>query len=305
MTFSFLQIFLVISLPIVGMAYALIGGIKLPLVERLQIDEGRVGWLLGAFGTMFGPTILACGFLTDSVGRKGVWMVGSTFVAIAIFLFSRAKTFWAAIIAVFMLGAGWAAQINVANVLMRVSLPADRPREELIWATNFYDFVFGFGTLMTPMLLGPLLRKLGFERGLKVMSLVAMVPVVLGALVEMNPVAVAAAGAAAAAPAAVPAASSLLGSPIFWVVGLAFLFYVPLETAVAGWATTLVLRQTPADVPEEKSKKTAAMALSGFWLGFTGSRLIVSILGTFGILAVVLGSHNEQTLLMTMHRFAW
>ena len=38
---TFLQIFLTASLPIMGLAYALVGGLKLSLVDRLQIDEGK------------------------------------------------------------------------------------------------------------------------------------------------------------------------------------------------------------------------------------------------------------------------
>ena len=71
---------------------------------------------------------------------------------------------------------------------------------------------------------------------------------------------------------------------LFWVLGLAFLFFVPLETSVAGWATTLTERQTPTDVPpEEAERRFAFLSLSAFWFGFTGSRLIVSILGAAGV----------------------
>ena len=47
-------------------------------------------------------------------------------------------------------------------------------------------------------------------------------------------------------------------------------------------------------------KQFAALTLSGFWLGFTGSRLIVSILGATGVLTRVLGRTNEQALLVTL-----
>ena len=68
---TYLQVFLTISLPIMGLAYALVGGLKLSLAERLGLDEGKVGRLVGGFGTMFGPTIVLCGFLADAVGRQG------------------------------------------------------------------------------------------------------------------------------------------------------------------------------------------------------------------------------------------
>ena len=123
---TYLQIFLTASLPIMGLAYALVGGLKLSLVDRLQIDEGKVGRLVGGFGTMFGPTILLCGFLTDAVGRKGVWLAGSAAVAVSILMLARTRTYRGALVAVVLLGIGWAAQVNVSNVLMRVAVPADR-----------------------------------------------------------------------------------------------------------------------------------------------------------------------------------
>ena len=301
---TYLQIFLTVSLPIMGLAYALVGGLKLSLVDRLQIDEGKVGRLVGGFGTMFGPTILLCGFLTDSVGRKGVWLAGSAAVAASILILARTRTYRGALVAVVLLGIGWAAQVNVSNVLMRVAVPADGPREQLVWATNFFDFVFGFGAFVTPVVLAVILRRLGYSKGLLLLAMLATMPVVLGVFAEMQPPAMAAqvpAAAGSIAPAG-PASGSaaLLASPLFWVLGFAFLFFVPLETSVAGWATTLVLRQIPPDVPEARAKRFGALTLSGFWLGFTGSRLIVSILGATGVLTRLLGTSNEQALLVTM-----
>jgi MFS family permease len=300
---TYLQIFLTASLPIMGLAYALVGGLKLSLVDRLRIDEGKVGRLVGGFGTMFGPTILLCGFLTDAIGRKGVWLAGSVAVAASILILARTRTYRGALVAVVLLGIGWAAQVNVSNVLMRVAVPADRPREQLVWATNFFDFAFGFGAFVTPMILALILRRFGYSKGLLLLAMLATMPVVLGVFAEMHPPPVAQVLAQAdpiaqAAPASGSAA--LLASPVFWVLGFAFLFFVPLETSSAGWATTLVLRQTAPDVPEARAKRFAALTLSGFWLGFTGSRLIASVLGATGVLTRLLGKTNEQALLVTL-----
>jgi fucose permease len=299
---TYLQIFLTASLPIMGLAYALVGGLKLSLVERLQIDEAKVGRLVGGFGTMFGPTILLCGFLTDAVGRKGVWLAGSAAVAAAILILARTRSYRGALAAVVLLGIGWAAQVNVSNVLMRVAVPADRPREQLVWATNFFDFAFGFGAFVTPMVLALILRRFGYAKGLLLLAVLATTPVVMGAFAEMHPPPVAALDQAVPAPnaPAAPASGSaaLLSSPVFWVLGFAFLFFVPLETSTAGWATTLVLRQTARDLPDASAKQFAALTLSGFWLGFTGSRLIASVLGATGVLTRLLGRTNEQALLV-------
>jgi fucose permease len=287
-----------------GLAYALVGGLKLSLVDRLQIDEGKVGRLVGGFGTMFGPTILLCGFLTDAIGRKDVWLAGSVAVAAAILILARTRTYRGALVAVVLLGIGWAAQVNVSNVLMRVAVPADRPHEQLVWATNFFDFAFGFGAFVTPVVLALVIRRLGYAKGLLLLAMLATVPAVLGVFAEMHPPPVSPQDSAAAVQIAqtVPASGSaaLLSSPLFWLLGFAFLFFVPLETSVAGWATTLVLRQMPPDVPEDRAKQFGALTLSGFWLGFTGSRLIAAVLGATGILTQLLGKSNEQALLVAL-----
>jgi fucose permease len=299
---TYLQIFLTISLPIMGLAYALVGGLKLSLVERLQIDEGKVGRLVGGFGTMFGPTILLCGFLTDELGRKGVWVAGSAAVAAAVLIFALTRTFRGALIAVLLLGIGWAAQVNVGNVLMRVAIPPDRPQSELVWAANFFDFVFGFGALVTPAVLGLCLKKMGYSKGLVALAVLSALPAVLGIFANMNPDPPAEAAAAAAAGAVQQAGGmgALVKNPLIWVLGFAFLFFVPLETSVAGWATTLVQRQTPVGVKPEESNRFASLSLSAFWFGFTGSRLLVSILGAMGIMTKMLGKTNEQRLLVIL-----
>lgn len=275
---TYLQTFLVVALPILGFVYALLGGLKLSLTDRLQLDEGKVGRLVSAFGMMVGPIIMACGFLTDAVGRKGVWAVGCAAVAAAIFILARTRSFRGALIAVLLLGAGWSATVNVGNVLMRVSV-LDPAR--LSKAVNFYDFIFGFGAFATPMVLALTLRRLGYERGLCLLAAIAVLPVVMGLFAEMDP-----AGPAAPAPAGAGPAPAvlveLLSSKLFWIMGLAFLFYVPLESAVAGWATTIVVSQAVSGGQEERSKKIASIALSGFWLCFMGGRLVVSLVGANG-----------------------
>jgi fucose permease len=288
---NYLQLFLVIALPIMGLVYALLGGLKLSLADRLRLDEGKVGGLVAGFGMMVGPIIMACGFVTDLVGRKEVWLVGCALVAAAIFVMASARTFGAALVGVLLLGAGWSATVNVANVLMRVG-EVDPARMTKI--TNFYDFVFGFGAFVTPMVLALLLRRLGYARGLCLLGIVALVPLGMGWFAEMNP-------PGPAAPAGAPATfGELLSSKAFWLLGLAFLFYVPLESAVAGWATTLVVHQKPPGAPEAATRRLAAAALSGFWLCFMGSRLIVSLVGVGGKELEVLQVFSLACLVLTL-----
>src|ERR1041385_368520 len=106
---TLLQTFMVASLPATGMCYAVLGALKLPLAERLQLNEAKVGGLVSSFGFMVGPIILLCGFLADSLGRKGVWLTGSALVAVSLFMLARTKKYSWAVVAVGLLSGGWAA----------------------------------------------------------------------------------------------------------------------------------------------------------------------------------------------------
>lgn len=289
---TYLQWFLIVGLPLMGLVYAFLGGIKLSLTERLKLDEGKVGGLVAGFGMMVGPTILACGFLTDAFGRKPVFLAGAALVVVALFLFASATTYRGALVGVLLLGAGWSATINVANVLMQVAAAPGK----LTQAMQFGDFLFGFGAFATPMVLALLLVRMGFAGGVRLLAIVSIVPVVMGFFAAMDPsVAPAAAGAP---PAAQAGLKELFAGRLFWLTSLAFLFYVPLESSVAGWATTIVTRHAPQD---PGTARMASMSLMAFWLCFTGSRLLVALLGieegrdallmglTFASVAVILG----------------
>ena len=63
---TYLQLFMVLSLPVTGMCYAALGALKLPLAERLKLVEAKVGGLVASFGFMVGPIILLSGFLADT-----------------------------------------------------------------------------------------------------------------------------------------------------------------------------------------------------------------------------------------------
>jgi hypothetical protein len=57
------------------------------------------------------PDHPAVRILTDAVGRKGVWLAGSAAVAVSILMLARTRTYRGALVAVVLLGIGWA-QVN-------------------------------------------------------------------------------------------------------------------------------------------------------------------------------------------------
>jgi MFS family permease len=257
---TLLQTFMVSSLPLTGMCYAVLGALKLPLAERLKMDEAKVGGLVSSFGFMVGPVILLCGFLADALGRKGVWLTGSVFVALSLIMLARTRKYFWAVVAVLLLSGGWAAMINVANVLMYLAY------ENVFMATNLLDFFFGLGAFLTPAIVVLLIRKFGFSRAVTTLGLLAAIPAAFSLAVNMQ-----------SAPAAKPVGvGALLSDPVMWLCALTLMFWVPVESSTAAWTTTFVNGLAPAGEAPERSRRIAAWTLSGFWLCFMGARLFTA-----------------------------
>jgi fucose permease len=213
---------------------------------------------------MVGPTILACGFLTDAIGRKWVFIPGAALVVVALLVLATTRTYRGAAIGSLLLGAGWSATINVGNVLMGEAGDPAKMTQRM----QFTDFLFGLGAFLTPMIIGVLLRKAGYSRTISILAGLSAIPILMGLAAGMD--------TAQAAGKVEGTLGQLFSSKIFWMTSLAFLFYVPLESSVAGWATTIVTRQAQQGVD---SGKLASLSLMVFWLCFTGSRLVVAIAG--------------------------
>jgi fucose permease len=261
---TYLQWFLIVALPLMGVVYAFLGGIKISLTERLQLDEAKVGGLVAGFGMMVGPTILGCGFLTDAIGRKWVFIPGASIVVMALVILATTRSYRGAALGALLLGAGWSATINVGNVLMGEAGDPGKMTQRM----QFTDFLFGLGAFLTPMVIGVLLRKTGYSRTIFILAALSAIPILMGLPAVMD--------TAHAAGRAEGTLGQLFSGRIFWMTSLAFLFYVPLESSVAGWATTIVTRQAQQGVD---GGRLASISLMAFWLCFTGSRLVVAIVG--------------------------
>src|SRR5262245_47430386 len=78
---------------VAGIVIALLGSIKLPLAQRLGIDETRVGWLLAAMNVALIPMMLVGGILVDKWGVKGVLLAGSLGVTLGLGLLVLSRNF--------------------------------------------------------------------------------------------------------------------------------------------------------------------------------------------------------------------
>lgn len=249
------------------MCHALLGSVKVPLAARLKIDEGRVGGLVSVFGFTLIPMVLVFGFLVDAVGKQAVLGGGFALLIVSMVLLSRLRSYPVALIAVLLLGTGWSALVNVLNVTSPPAfLPPEEIKSRMSYAMNMGDFVFGMGAFLTPIVVAFLTRKLNLSSTLLFLASLAIVPVLLGFFVNWDAEVLNPKNSETVA----GGLAQLLTNPIVWLCCLAFFCHVPVEAAVATWATTLM---TDKGVKEG----AASTLLSVFWLTFMSSRLIAAL----------------------------
>lgn len=264
---SWLTSMQVAALAVAGMCHALLGSVKVPLAARLKIDEGRVGGLVSVFGFTLIPMVLVFGFLVDAVGKQAVLGGGFALLIVSMVLLSRLRSYPVALIAVLLLGTGWSALVNVLNVTSPPAfLPPEEIKSRMSYAMNMGDFVFGMGAFLTPIVVAFLTRKLNLSSTLLFLASLAIVPVLLGFFVNWDAEVLNPKNSETVA----GGLAQLLTNPIVWLCCLAFFCHVPVEAAVATWATTLM---TDKGVKEG----AASTLLSVFWLTFMSSRLIAAL----------------------------
>lgn len=257
------------ALAVAGMCHALLGSVKVPLAQKMQIDEARVGGLVSVFGVTLIPMVFAAGFLVDLIGVSGKQAViggGFLIVIVSLITLSRLKTYRVALLAVLLLGVGWSALVNVLNVTSPPAfLPPEETQSRISYAMNMGDFIFGMGAFLTPLLVVALTRWMKFEAVFLLLAAFALIALLQGFGVDWLRI------YAEPSDSVSGGLSKLASNPVVWLCCLAFFFHVPIEAATATWATTLM---TDRGVPEGK----ASGLLSVFWLTFMGSRLATALL---------------------------
>lgn len=285
----------VAALAAAGMCHALLGSIKVPLARRLKIEESRVGGLVGVFGFTLIPMAFAAGVLADSLGRDAVISGGCVLLILSVLLLATLENYSMAVVAVLLLGTGWSALVNVLNATQGPSFLSEShvAKQNLPYAMNLGDFIFGMGAFVMPMATSAALRSLGIKRTFFAFAAILVVPLVLSLLVDVDQFvqrfaeilkAAEPAGDGSAKSAAAQGIVGLLTDPFVWLCCLAFFLHVPVEACVATWATTLM-------IDRGVQERNAALLLSAFWLTFTVSRLIAALAfpaGQHGVMVVVL-----------------
>ena len=262
-----------------GMCYALLGSIKVPLAKRLDIEEGKVGGLISAFGFTMIPMAFAAGFLADAVGREVVLAAACGILIASVLVLANVNSYIVAVISVLLLGTGWSALVNVLNALKGPAfLPFFGEGAPLSTAMNMGDFIFGIGAFAMPIATAMMLARVGLRKTFSIFSVLLVVTLGFVFLVNwepLTPVKVAAQDASF---------GRLVSDTTVLLCCLAFFFHVPMEACVGVWATTLMKDQGV-------SEGRASSLLSVFWMVFTLSRLVAAltmVAGTDHVILMVL-----------------
>ena len=248
---------------VVGLLLALPGWLRHALAERLNLGRGRVDGLLAALNLALIPMMLLSGALIDTLGVRTVLIVGSLTCTVAVFGLTVKNNYPAMLGILMALGAGIACLSTGAVVLMK---PQDFgfAEHEMAASLNLGFVFFSLGALVTPTLADLLMRTARFERTLAVLALLCLVPALVAIL----------------APPATSGADhhenaglgAILAEPYFWIVGIAFLLYAPLEFALSAWGMTYLTGD------QQFAPRQAAWLMSLFWLAFVSARVLMTAL---------------------------
>lgn len=243
-----------------GIAFSVIGALKLELVKQLRIDDAQFGKLITTlmFTSIF--VVLAFGPIVDLFGYRPVAIAGFVIGAIAVFMLVSARSYGTAIFSCVLLGVG-AMCLNLGNTLIPMVLFPGNPAA----ASNFGNIFFGIGAFITPFLVGMLLSKLGYKGTGLVITLLMLVPVVF-ALIAPFPELQRSGQTLAQA---FSGSFGLLSRPTIILAALALFCYIGLEVSMGGWISTYAANQG-------FDARGANIVLSSFWIGFMISRLIAS-----------------------------
>ena len=273
-----------LALAIAGMCHALIGSVKVPLAKQLDIDESRIGQLISVFGFTLIPMAFAAGYFADEVGRNPVVEVGFILVILSVIVLATLKSYKMALVSILLLGTGWSALVNVLNALQGPAFLSreDVKAENLPFAMNLGDFIFGMGAFIMPIVITFMIKNVGLKKTFVSFAAVVAVPLVLCFSIDLDTYVdeFDALKKTAATTEVIDNETTdtpqefgyadLFGDAVVMLCCLAFFFHVPVEACVGAWATTLMM-----DRGTKEAKATGL--LSVFWLSFTVSRLIAAL----------------------------
>ena len=261
------------------------GGVLLPAqIADYHVDKSRIGLLFFAFSAGYVVAGAANGWLLRRFGLRMTVVTGTAVFALSTFAAGLEPLFPVLLLVTVVFGLG-SGVIDAALNAYLAGLP--RPTARL----NLLHAFYGVGALLGPLLAGAILtRGLSWGAVYLVFAAGAVPLVVAFALWYPRDLPV---DGASPAPAG-PVFGSAVRHPAVLLCGVFLTVYVGIEVSLGNWAFSFLVEE------RGQGALLAAWVTSGYWLGFTFGRFILSALAqrfgvgpvelTFGCLGVVAAS---------------
>ncbi len=241
----------------IGIVISILGAIKLPLTEKLKIDDAKFGSLISTLMFTSIILVLLIGPLVDSFGHKPIAVIGFLIAGLSIFMVAYSGSYKGVVIACIGLGIGGMCVNTVGNTLIPMVLFYGQNPPA---ASNLGNVFFGVGAFLTPFFIGLLLKRLGFSNTLSIVGAIVLIPIIFALWTSAYP---------ELEGYGVGSAFSLLGNPVVLIASLSLFCYLALEVSMAGWITSYL-----TEVGFTAGK--ASGILSGFWIALIIARLVTS-----------------------------
>jgi len=237
-----------------GAIFAIFGSVKLKLQEKLGIDDAKASQLISAM--MFSCLVfsIVIGAVTPALGFKTVGLLGFGAGAVCVVLLAMAPSYGAAMLAFLALGFAAMCVNTVGNTLGPMVLFPDNPEK----ANNLLNVFFGLGSLLTPLIIGNLMGKVGYKATLGIIAALLGIPVLWTVMGTDFP--------AIEGGFNFGRAAGFLMHPAVLAASAALFCYISLEATLGGFLTTYL---TNHKVDGTKANNL----LAGFWACLMFARL--------------------------------
>lgn len=151
-----------------AICFIILGSISVELMLAIGINEARFGTLVMSMFLTSCIVQLFIGPLVDKIGYKPVSILGFVFVSASMFILAYSSSFALSLLACIIMGIGAMSVNTVANTLIPIVLFEGK---DPVRASNFGNGFFGFGYILTPLLIVFIINTLGFGYNIALITL--------------------------------------------------------------------------------------------------------------------------------------
>ena len=249
----------ILAIFVYGMIAAMLGTILPDFSQRFTLSPKQNGNIALAQAVGLIAASIFAGPLIDSQGTKAGLMLGLGLAALALLLLPKSTGYGSIVFYLLLLGLGGGCIVTGAFALAG-SLGGNTAR-----TFNLVNLFFGLGGMATPFIAANLFKKNATKLCLFA-GLVAAATFVFHGVTAMPPAKIGF---------DLSKVGSVVGSPVFWLLGVMLFLYVSCEVGVWNWMARHLIAQ---GVGESKAFNILSL---GFALGITLGRVaVVPVLGS-------------------------